>query len=59
MLAANADLEFRFGGAPPFDSQFHQSAHTLNVQHLERIVVKHVLLVIGRQKFVFSVFARK
>src|SRR6056297_1475790 len=55
VLAADTHLHVGSRTAAPAHGEFHQAPHALHVQHLEGVVLEHLLLVVHGQELVFRV----
>ena len=59
VFATDTHFHVRTCLAAPVDSQLHQLAHTLDIQHFERIVLQYSEFVIHRQELVLGILARE
>ena len=57
MLTTDTDRHVCTGFTTPVHREFHQLAHALLVQYLERVVLQDATFVIHGQELVFRVFA--
>jgi len=56
LFSANTNLQVRTLFATLFDSHFDELADALDIQYLERIVLKNFRFVVHRQELVLSIF---
>jgi len=55
VFTADAYLEIRLYFAPPVDSELHQLADAVGIEHLEGVVLQDADLIVHRQEFVLRI----